>query len=60
MKSHSSTPRQPLISWGYSHESDNHFCSVCIPRAWLMETSHLKRRLQLWWWLTKLTWSLPR
>ena len=56
----SPTPKQPLISWGESFETGNLFCSVSVPRSWLIENSHWKRRLQLWWWLTRLAWSLPK
>jgi hypothetical protein len=51
--------KAPTIRWGEDFDK-GFYCKVMIPRAWLMEMSHLKRRMYLWWWLTKLVWTLPR
>lgn len=52
--------KAPTISWGSDFDTDRHYARVTIPFAWLMERSHLKRQIQLWWWLTKLVWTMPK
>jgi hypothetical protein len=52
--------KTPTVQWGSDLETDIYYCRVIIPYRWLMEASHFKRRLQLWWWLTRLAWSLPK
>ena len=54
------TPVEPRISWQHNEEKDNMVCSIVVPRGWLMELSLFKRRFTLWWWLTKLSWTLPK
>lgn len=51
---------KPLIQWEEDFDTNSFFCKVCVPRSWLMEASEFKRRLKLWWWLTKLSWTLPK
>lgn len=60
MTSRSTPPREPRIDWIEDFDKAAFYCRVHVPRHWLMEASHFKRRLQLWWWLTKLSWSLPK
>jgi len=51
---------EPTIQWDHWTERDAFCCRVIVPRNWLMELSQFKRKLRLWWWLTKLAWSLPK
>ena len=51
---------EPIIQWDRNLEHDALYCRVIMPRNWLMESSSFKRRLRLWWWLTRLAWSLPK
>jgi hypothetical protein len=51
---------EPRISWEENIEHDRFQCRVTVPRSWLMERSLWKRRLRLWWWLTRLALTLPR
>jgi len=51
---------EPMIQWDRNFENDAFYCRVIVPRTWLMELSHFKRKLLLWWWLTQLAWSLPK
>ena len=50
----------PVISWAEDFDTLDMKCQVRVPRGWLMESSQFKRRFRLWWWLTKLAWSLPK
>lgn len=52
--------RQPEIRWGKSLADQTLRCQVRVPFSWMMESSHFKRKLQLWWWLTRLAWSIPK
>ncbi len=52
--------KEPLIQWAEDFDTQALYCKVSVPRSWLMEASEFKRRLRLWWWLTKLSWSLPK
>lgn len=51
--------KAPTIMWDEDFDK-GFYCKVMIPRMWLMEASHFKRKLQLWWWLTRLVWTMPR
>ena len=50
---------EPTIMWEEDFEH-GFYCKLLIPRRWLVEASHFKRQVQLWWWLTKLVWRLPK
>jgi len=52
--------KAPTIRWEEDFDLNTFYCKLLVPRAWLMEVSHRKRQLQLWWWLTILVWRLPR
>ena len=49
----------PRIWWDEDYDENAFYCKVRVPHSWLMEASQFKRRIVLWWWLTKLAWSLP-
>ena len=51
---------EPMISWDHDFDTNAFYAKLRIPQKWHMEVSHSKRRLQLWWWLTKLVWSMPK
>jgi hypothetical protein len=52
--------RTPIIKWENDFDNDIFVCKIGVPHGWLAEASHARRRLKLWWWLTKLAWSLPK
>lgn len=51
---------EPRISWENDIDYEHFQCRVVVPYNWLMEASAFKRRLRLWWWLTRLAWTLPK
>lgn len=57
------TPRgrsEPVISWEQDFDTLDMKCQVRVPTRWMMESSEFKRKLLLWWWLTRLAWRLPK
>jgi len=52
--------KKPSVAWVEDFNDYSFYCKVRVPRDWMMEASVFKQRLRLWWWLTKLAWSLPK
>jgi len=50
----------PLIQWDEDFATNRMVCRVFVPYSWMLEASHFRRKLQLWWWLTRLAWSIPK
>ena len=48
------------IQWDRNIEHDAFVCRVIVPCSWLIVESNFKVKLRLWWWLTRLAWSLPK
>lgn len=45
------------IHWDNDFDRNGYTARLAIPHSWMMESSLFKRKIILWWWLTKLVWK---
>ena len=56
---HNPCQEQPEVYWYQDFDTLAYCCAIQVPRSWCMESAAWRRKLLLWWWLTRLVWKMP-